>query len=93
MPATLSKDDLAVAKQYQKWQETDALAHQLWEKTDRELRKLIRLAKVGRKTTKIVAISESRGLEIRNQFKGEEKVFTPAFARKWKVKEVALAAE
>lgn len=89
MPPT----DIAVAKQYQRWQEADAQAHKFWEKVDRELKKLVKLAKVGRKTTKVVAISESRGIEIRNQFKGEDKVFTPAFAKKWKVKEVPLAAE
>jgi hypothetical protein len=83
----------AILKQYQRWQEADAEAHQLWEKCDRELRKLIKLAKVGRKTSKVVPISENRGLEIRNQFKGEEKVFAPAFAKKWKVKEVALQSE
>jgi hypothetical protein len=83
--------EISIAKQYQRWQEADAQAHQLWEKVDRELKKLIRIAKIGRKTSKIIAISESRGIEIRNQFKGELKVFAPAFARKWKIKEVPLS--
>jgi hypothetical protein len=82
--------DSSVAKQYQKYTELDFAAHQLWDKVDRELKKLIRLAKVGRARRKVVPISESRGLEIKNQFKGEDKVFAPAFARKWKVKEVVL---
>ena len=90
MPELLTKPDTAVARQYAKWQETEAKAHALWDKTDRELRKLIRLAKVGRKAKMVVPISDSRGLEIRNQFKGEDKVFAPAFARKWKVKEIPL---
>lgn len=91
-PAEL-KTDPSLAKQYLRWQEADAEAHKLWYKVDRELRKLVRLAKIGRKTSKVVAISENRGIEIRNQFKGEEKVFAPAFARKWKVKEVPLSSQ
>lgn len=88
--STLTRDANAVAKQYARWQEADAAAHALWDKTDREMAKLIRLAKVGRKAKAVVPISETRGLEIKNQFRGEEKVFAPAFARKWKVKEVPL---
>jgi len=88
--ASLTKDESAVARQYLRYQEADAQAHILWEKTDREMRKLIRLAKIGRKTKAVVAISETRGIEIRNQFRGEDKVFAPAFARKWKIKEVPL---
>ena len=83
----------AIVRQYSKWQEADASAHQLWEKVDREMRKLIRLAKVGRKARAVIPISETRGIEIRNQFRGEDKVFAPAFARKWKVKEVPLDAD
>jgi len=82
----------AIAKQYERWLEADAQAHKLWDKTDRELRKLIRLAKLGRKASTVVPISESRGVRIVNQFKGAEKVFAPAFARKFQVKEVALEA-
>lgn len=89
MPAT----DNAVMKQFRKWQETHAKANVYWDRTDRELRKLIRLAKIGRKASTVVPISESRGIEIVNQFRGEEKVFAPAFARKWKVREVALRTE
>jgi hypothetical protein len=83
----------AVAKQYERYIEADAAAHKLWEKTDRELRKFVRLAKIGRKRSTVVPISESRGVEITNQFKGTEKVFTPAFARKFKIKEVTLKSE
>jgi hypothetical protein len=83
----------AIVRQYSKWQETEAAAHTLWDKTDLELRKLIRLAKVGRKARAVIPISETRGIEIRNQFRGEDKVFAPAFARKWKVKEVPLDAD
>jgi hypothetical protein len=80
----------AVARQYARLQEADAQAHALWEKVDREQRKLIRMAKIGRKGKAVVPISETRGIEIRNQFRGEDKVFAPAFARKWKIKEVPL---
>jgi hypothetical protein len=83
----------SAAKQYERYVEVDAAAHKLWDKTDRELRKFVRLAKLGRKRSTVVPISESRGVEITNQFKGSEKVFTPAFARKFKLKEVALKSE
>jgi hypothetical protein len=86
----MTREDESVAKQYARWQEADAAAHLLWERVDREARKLVRLAKVGRKSRKIVPISSNRGIEIKNQFRGEEKVFAPAFARKWKIKEVPL---
>lgn len=82
--------EISIAKQYQKWLELDAEAHQKWDKVDKELRKLVRLAKVGRKKSAVIPISESRGIEIRNQFRGEDKVFAPAFARKWRIKEVPL---
>lgn len=83
----------AAAKQYARYVEVDAAAHKQWDRTDRELRKFVRLAKMGRKRSIVVPISESRGIEITNQFKGTEKVFTPAFARKYKLKEVALKSE
>ncbi len=86
----MTAHDQAVAKQYQKWKEADASAHRLWEKVDFEARKFVRIAKVGRKARAVVPITEGVGVEIRNQFRGEDKVFAPAFARKWKFKEVAL---
>jgi hypothetical protein len=81
--------DFAVARQYQKWQEADAQAHELWKRVDREMAKLVRVAKVGRKSSITIPISESKAVEIVNQFRGVEKVFAPAFARKWRVKEVS----
>ena len=85
--------DQAAAKQYQRWAEADAAARKLWDKSDRELKKLVRAAKLGRKASKVVPISESRGVEITNQFKTNDKVFTPALCKKFKVKEVALSAD
>lgn len=82
----------AVAKQYSRWQEADAEARKLWDRSDRELKKLVRLARIGRKASITLPISESRGVKIVNQFKGADKVFTPAFAKKFQVKEVALEA-
>lgn len=84
----------AFAKQYARYQAADDTAHASWSVVDRELKKLVKLAKLGRKASKVVAISDTRGVEIRNQFKnGETKVFAPAFAKKFKVKEVSLAPE
>jgi hypothetical protein len=81
------------AKQYERWQEADAAARKLWDKSDRELKKLVRAAKLGRKTSVVIPISDSRGVKIVNQFKGTDKVFTPAFAKKFQVKEITLSAE
>lgn len=81
----------ALVREYQKYVELDAQAHALWEKVDKQLSKVIRIGKVGRRARAVLPISESRGIEIKNQFRGELKVFAPAFARKWKVKEVALS--
>jgi hypothetical protein len=86
----MTAEDHAVAKQYARYQEADAAARRLWDKKDREERKLVRMAKIGRKASKVVPISDSRGLQILNSFRGEVKVFAPAFARKWKIKEVPL---
>jgi len=88
--AALAKDESAVARQYEKYQEAKAAADILWAKVDRENRKLVRLAKVGRKQSHTVRISETRGVRITNKFRGEDKVFAPAFARKWEIKEVPL---
>ena len=80
----------SVARQWAKVQEVDEAARKLWDKKDRELKKLIRLAKLGRKACLVVPISETRGVKLSNNFRGEEKVFTPAFARKFEAKEVNL---
>lgn len=85
--------DTSVAKQYQRWLDADAAARKNWDKADRELKKLVRAVKLGRKASKVVPISESRGVEITNQFRESDKVFTPAFCKKFKVKEVALSAD
>ena len=80
----------AIARQYARYLEADAAAHSLYGKAEREQRKLVKLAKLGRKQKVVVPISETRGLEIRNQFRGEDKVFAPAFARKYKLRKVPL---
>lgn len=80
----------AVAKQWAKVEEVDAQAHDLWAKLDREKKKLARIAGLGRKKQITVAISEGRGVRITNNFRGVDKAFAPAFARKLDVKEVRL---
>ena len=93
--AVLSKDESAVAKQHAKLQEAKAAADSAWAKVDRETSKLVRAAKLGRKSLKIVRISENRGLRVPDRFRTamrekEDKVFAPAFARRFEVKEVPL---
>lgn len=83
--------DKAVANQYQRYLEADAAASKLWDRKDKELKKLARIAKLGRKRQITVAISENRGIRITNQFKTkDDKLFTPAFCRRLQVKEVPL---
>ena len=89
----MTASESSFAKQYAKHQKLDDQAHALWDKLDRETRRLIRMAKIGRKARAVIPISETRGVEIRNQFRGEDKVFAPAFARKWKLKEIPLDNE
>lgn len=88
-PVTLTT---AAAKQYQRYLEADAEAHTKWVRVDRELKKLVKVARLGRKAAVVIPISEARGVRIVNQFKGETKVFAPAFAKKFQVKEVPLEA-
>ena len=87
----MTTSNAAVAKQFERWREADAAARIFWDKVDHEARKLVRIAKVGRRVKVVIPISESMGVEIKNQFKGEDKVFAPL--RKWKIKEVAIVAE
>ena len=86
----LTQSEQAIARQYLRLLDAKEAAEKLWVKVDRETRKLVKLAKLGRKRSIVVKTSDTHGLEIANQFKGEEKVFAPAFARKWKIKEVRL---
>lgn len=89
--APKSANDASIAKQYQRYLEVEAQAQKLWEKKDRELRKLARLAGLGRKARITVPISENRGIRITNQFRTkEDKLFTPAFCRRLQLKEIPL---
>ena len=85
-----------IAKQYEKYLEADAAARKLWDKKDKELRKLVKLSGLGRKSQIIVPISESRGARITDKWReamreGAGKVFAPAFSHRHEVKEVPLS--
>jgi len=82
--------DAQVARQWARVEELDAQARALWDRVDKERKKLVRLAKLGRKRSVTVPISETKGLQITDKFRGETKVFAPAFARKHEFKEVQL---
>ena len=86
--------DSAIAKQWERVQEAEAAARKLWDKLHKETRKLVRLANLGRKSEVVVPISEERGVRIVNQFKTkEDKIFTPAFCRRFELKEVPLSKD
>lgn len=83
----------AFARQYQKVCELDAEARKKWDQRDKEIKRLIRLARMGRKSSVVVAISENRGVQITDksrELKEEGKLFAPAFARRYEYKEVPL---
>lgn len=75
-------------QQYQRYREAEFRARREWANVERELGKLVRIAKLNRKASKVVPITAGRVVEIRDQFKeGRVKVFAPAFARRWKITE------
>ena len=81
----------SLAKQWASVQEADAAARLKWDELHKETKKLVRMAGLGRKSKMVVPISESRGVRIVNQFRTrEDKLFTPAFCKRYKVDEVPL---
>ena len=90
---TLTQADTAVARQWAKVEALDLAAHAKWDELDRAKVRLVKLAKMGRKVSTVVPISETRGIRIVNKFreKGCTKIFAPAFAKKFDFKEVPLA--
>lgn len=59
-----------------------------WERLDRKRKRLAKLAGLGRKKQVLVRISETHAVKIVNQFRGADKVFTPAFCRKLDISKV-----
>lgn len=89
---TATQVDSAVAKQWERVEALDLAAHAAWDALDRAKVRLVKLAKMGRKVSTVVPISELRGVRITNKFreKGCTKIFAPAFAKKFDFKEVPL---
>ncbi|HUD64675.1 MAG TPA: hypothetical protein VMQ17_08860 [Candidatus Sulfotelmatobacter sp.] len=86
-----AKKPTTVAEQWTLVKETEAEAHLQWEKLRKEVRKLVKLANMGRKHKMVVPISDSRGIKIVNQYRTrDDKIFTPAFCKRFDVKEVPL---
>ena len=80
----------AVAKQWAKICELKDSARVLWKKVYREEQKLAKIGGLGRKRQIEIPISETRAVRIRNQFRGQDEVFAPAFAKKIHAEEVKL---
>lgn len=81
------KSDNTFTQQYELWKKANTKARRAAIKSDLELAKLIQLADMTRRTSKIINISKDYRVEIHDQFRGSTKVFAPAFARRWKVVE------
>jgi len=91
----MSAANSAIAKQYARYEELDAAARLAWDKSGKALKRLVRLAKMGRKLQVIVPISENRGVQITDQYRtairnGSDKIFTKAYCRRHEVKAVPL---
>lgn len=92
MPTAIQTDS-AVARQWEKVEALDLAAHEAWDRLDRAKVRLVKLAKMGRKVSTVIPISELRGLRIVNKFREKDvtKIFAPAFAKKFDFKEVPLS--
>jgi hypothetical protein len=91
----MSPETSAIAKQYQKYLEADAAARLKWDAAGKALQRFVRLAKMGRKIQVVVPISASRGVRVTDEWKAairnkEEKVFTPAYCKRYSAKEIPL---
>lgn len=86
-----SQVNSAVAKQWAKVCELKDQARASWKKVERETAKLARLGGLGRKKQIDIPISETKAVRIKNQFRGQQEVFAPAFAKKITAEEVKLS--
>lgn len=86
--SSLTQHEQTVAKQWAHVEKISEEAKAKWATVRRETKKLARIAGLGRKKSVTVRISETKAVRIKNQFRGEEEVFAPAFAKKFKAEEV-----
>ena len=87
--------DPIFVKQYAKYQEAEAAARKLWDRKDQEMKKLVKLSHLGRKSSIIVPISENRGVQIVDSWRKAmrdkiQKIFTRAFNHRYELKDVPL---
>lgn len=85
----------AIAKQYAIWKDADAAARIAWAILDKATTRLTRLAKMGRKSQVQVHVSDAIGLRITDEYRtalkfGEFKIFTPAYCKRYTLKEFPL---
>ena len=65
----------------------------LWERLDRRRKKFAKAAGLGRKRQIVVRISETHCVKVVNQFRGSDRVFTPAFARRLDISKIKLPTD
>lgn len=85
----------ALVKQYEALLAAEEEARAAWKRVDKAKKKLVRIAKLGRKLQIEVPLNQTRCLRITDNFRSamrekEDKVFAPAFAKRYEVKEVSL---
>ena len=95
MPPSLSPDELATAKAFLAYLEAEQEARKYWDRSHRAARKLVKTAKLGRKSMIVVRISENRGVRITDEWRSamrekSDKIFTKAYCRRHEIKEVSL---
>ena len=78
----LTDHERAVAAKFAALEAEEEDCRLRWERLDRKRKKLAQAAGLGRKKQVLVRISETHDLKIVNQFRGVDKVFTPAFCRR-----------
>ena len=96
---SLTEFERKIAARFLLLEQAEENCRLLWERLDRQRRNFARLAGLGRKRQVVVRISETEGVQIKNQFrqvdkknKPVDKVFTPAFCRKWDIAKIKLPA-
>ena len=85
---SLTAQEKIVAAKFFALEQDEDHCRLLWERLDRARKQLAKTAGLGRKRQLLVRISETHDLKIVNQFRGVDKVFTPAFCRRLEISKV-----
>lgn len=84
---------MGIQSEYAEYIEAEAAARKQWDRAAQKLRKLVKRAKLGRKSQAVISLSENRAIKITDHWRKairehSEKIFTPAYCRRYSVEEV-----